>query len=89
MHFDAGRIKDLQMLEGQLKSNPGREQRGKIESAIGAIKRQAENESLSRSRDTLLEARRKATNARGEANIKNAREAANQLEEQIHKQYGS
>ena len=89
MKYDQGRVKDIEMLEGKLRQSVDPSQRSKIKTTLDHIKRQAENEGLANARNTLLEARRRATDARGEINIKNAREDANKLEEQIHRQFPS
>lgn len=89
MRFDSGRIKDLEMLEAKLQASVDPTQRSKIKTTINRIKSQATNESLAKERELLLEARRRATNAVGEINIKNAREEANKLEEQVHHKFGA
>lgn len=84
MKFDSGRLKDLQMLEDKLKKSTNPFEKGDIQRAINAIKGQAENVRLSEAREQLLNARRAATNAKGEINIKKARDEADKLEEHIH-----
>lgn len=83
MKFDSGRIKDLQMLEDKLKRVTDYREKADIQRAIDAIKRQGENPKLAEEREILLNARRAATNARSEIDIKNARDAANKIEERI------
>jgi hypothetical protein len=82
--FDSGRIKDLEMLESKLKRSVNPSERNDIKRAIDAIKRQGENPKLAEEREVLLNARRAATNAKGEINIKNARDTADKIEERIH-----
>ena len=89
MNFDSGRLKDLEQLEYKLKYAPDSATRQKIQSTIDHIKRQAQNPELTKERELLMNARRAATNAVGEINIKNAREQADKLEEQIHREVGS
>lgn len=87
--FDPGRIKDLQMLESKLRNSTSAIQRGNIERAINAIKRQAEDPRLMEERTRLIQARKSATEAVGEINIENARKDGDKLEEKIHHTFGA
>ena len=88
-NFDPGRIKDLEMLEAKLRNLTSTIQRGNIERAINAIKRQAEDPRLMEERTRLIQARKSATEAVGEINIENARKDGDKLEEQIHHTFGA
>lgn len=87
MKLDSGRVKDLQMLETKLKNSVDSIQRSRIKTTMNMILAQAQDDKLSAAREQLLNARRVTTNAIGEINIKNAREEANRLEEQVHKTF--
>jgi hypothetical protein len=87
--YDSGRLKDLSMLEGKLKKVTDYREKADIQRAIDAIKRQGENPQLAKEREILLNARRAATNAVGEINIKNARETADKIEERIQHTLGA
>lgn len=86
MQLDSGRIKDMQMLEHKLKS-AGSDERRKILSTMDEIKRQAEIPELNQDREAILNARRATINAKGEVNIKNARDEADKLEGYVHNKH--
>ena len=84
MNVDSGRVKDLEMLKYRLARTTNPFEKADIQRAINKIMGQLQNQKLSDAREQLLNARRAATNAKGEVNIKNARETADKLEEHIN-----
>ncbi len=86
MYLDSGRIEDIRKMEHIIRTSADFKERSKARNVIDHIKRQAENETLGKEREKLLESRRQTNNER-RYSVSGMKSDTDKLEEKIDKEY--